>query len=91
MRLKADRLSIQNKVYSINAFITKCTTENPELLNYEALSVRKTTFGEVIFRIIFLIHSGNHMHNLIAGLLENVIKTLISVRKMITKYRVFYI
>lgn len=47
MRLKADRLSIQNKVYSINAFITKCTTENPELLNYEALSVRKTTFGEV--------------------------------------------
>ncbi len=47
MRLKAKQLGIQDNIYSINAFITKCTAENPDLLNYKALSVRKTTFGEV--------------------------------------------
>lgn len=47
MRLKANRVGVQDRIYSINAFITKCTEENPSLLNYRALSVRKTTFGEV--------------------------------------------
>lgn len=47
MRLKAERLGIADRVFSINAFITKATTENPDLLNYKALSVRKTFFGEV--------------------------------------------
>lgn len=47
MRVKADQLGISEKVFSINAFITKCTEENPNLINYKALSVRKTTFGEV--------------------------------------------
>lgn len=50
MRQKAEKIDIQDKVYSINAFITKCTVENPEMLNYRALSVRKTTFGEVDVR-----------------------------------------
>lgn len=47
MRLKANNLGIQDRVFSINAFITKVTAENPDLLNYKALSVRKTYFGEV--------------------------------------------
>lgn len=47
MRVKAERLGILEKVFSINAFITKATSENPELLNYKALSVRKTFFGTV--------------------------------------------
>lgn len=47
MRLKAEKLGILDRVFSINSFITKVTTENPDLLNYKALSVRKTVFGEV--------------------------------------------
>ena len=47
MRRKAEQLGISNRVYSINSFITKCTEENPEMLNYKALSVRKITFGEI--------------------------------------------
>lgn len=47
MRYKAEKLGIKDKVFSINGFITKATSENPELINYKALSVRKTTFGEV--------------------------------------------
>ena len=47
MRQKAEIVGIQDRVFSINTFITKCTTENLEMLNYRALSVRKTTFGEV--------------------------------------------
>ena len=45
MRLKAAALGIQDRIFSINGFITKSTDENPELLNYRALSVRKTIFG----------------------------------------------
>lgn len=47
MRDKAIRLGIADRVLSINAFISKATSENPELLNYKALSVRKTYFGNV--------------------------------------------
>lgn len=47
MRLKAAKLGIADRVFSINAFVTKATAENPNLLNYKALSVRKTFFGDV--------------------------------------------
>ncbi len=47
MRDKAILLGIADRVFSINAFISKATSENPELLNYKALSVRKTYFGTV--------------------------------------------
>ncbi|OGO92545.1 MAG: hypothetical protein A2Y17_11385 [Clostridiales bacterium GWF2_38_85] len=47
MRKKAEHLGINNKVFSINTFIAKCTNDNPELINYRALSVKKTTFGAV--------------------------------------------
>lgn len=47
MRLKAVNLGIEDRIFSINSFITKATAENPNLLNYKALSVRKTVFGDV--------------------------------------------
>ncbi|WP_312102245.1 PIN domain-containing protein [Pygmaiobacter massiliensis] len=47
MRKKAERLGIDDKVYSINAFISKCTNDNPGMISYKALSVKKTTFGAV--------------------------------------------
>lgn len=46
MNTKAIKLGIQNRVFTINSFISKCVSENPNLLDYKALSVKKTTFGE---------------------------------------------
>ena len=47
LRNKAYRVGLSSKVFSIDAFISKCTTENPDLLDYKALSVKKVRFGEV--------------------------------------------
>lgn len=47
LRNKAIRLGLANSVFSIDAFISKCTSENPELLDYKVLSVKKTRFGDV--------------------------------------------
>ena len=47
MRLKAERLDITDKGFTINAFITKASSENPALIDYKALSVRKECFGNV--------------------------------------------
>ena len=47
LRNKACRVGLSSKVFSIDAFISKCTTENPDLLDYKALSVKKVRFGEV--------------------------------------------
>ena len=45
MRIKAEKLGIADKVFTINAFITKATAENPDLIEYKFLSVRKEIFG----------------------------------------------
>lgn len=47
MRNKAQRLGLEDKVFSINSFITKCTGENPELIEYKTLSVKKELFGNI--------------------------------------------
>lgn len=53
MRNKAIALGIADKVYSINAFIEKATSENPELVNYKALSVRKEYIGNIDVTNVF--------------------------------------
>ncbi len=53
MRKKAIVLGIADKVYSINAFIEKATSENPELINYKVLSVRKEYIGNVDVTNVF--------------------------------------
>ena len=53
MRRKALALGISEKVYSINAFIEKVTSENPELINYKYLSVRKEYMGNVSVSNVF--------------------------------------
>ena len=45
--LKAVELGIPDKVFSICSFIEKARAENPELVNYEVLSVRKEYFGNI--------------------------------------------
>ena len=50
MRNKAEVLGISHKVYSINSFISKASGENPQLITYKALSVKKVFFGDVDYR-----------------------------------------
>ncbi len=47
MRLKAECLGLADKVFTINAFIAKAISDNPALIEYKALSVRKECFGNV--------------------------------------------
>ena len=47
LRNKAINLGLADRVFSINAFITKATGENPDLIEYKALAVKKTYFGEI--------------------------------------------
>ncbi|MEI9477260.1 MAG: PIN domain-containing protein, partial [Deltaproteobacteria bacterium] len=44
---KAERLHIGDRVFTIDGFLEKVTAENPELVDYRVLSVKKTLFGEV--------------------------------------------
>lgn len=47
MRVKAEKLEIADKVFTINSFITKSSNENPALVEYKALSVKKVYFRDV--------------------------------------------
>lgn len=47
LRNKATNLGIGERVFSINSFISKVTAENPDLIEYKALDVKKEYFGNV--------------------------------------------
>lgn len=53
LRNKAIRIGLVDKVFSINAFISKATGENPALIEYKALSVEKVYFGNVDYQDAF--------------------------------------
>lgn len=44
---KATSLNIQNKVFTIDSFLEKITSERPELIDYKILNVRKNKFGKI--------------------------------------------
>ncbi|MGZ3835859.1 MAG: PIN domain-containing protein [Mucilaginibacter sp.] len=44
---KADLLGIGNKVFKIDEYLEKALAENPELINYKVLAVKKAFLGEV--------------------------------------------
>lgn len=44
---KASLLGISDRVFTIDAFLEKVTTENPELADYKVLSVQKEFFGNL--------------------------------------------
>jgi predicted nucleic acid-binding protein len=44
---KAQLLQISEKVFTIDSFLEKVNTENPELADYSVLSVNKTLFGNL--------------------------------------------
>jgi predicted nucleic acid-binding protein len=47
LHAKARALSIADRVFTIDSFLEKVTAENPELVDYRVLSVRRTHFGQV--------------------------------------------
>jgi hypothetical protein len=47
MRQKAERLGIADRVFSINSFIGKVAAENPALIEYKALAIKKELFGNI--------------------------------------------
>lgn len=47
LRNKAAKLGLGDKVFSINAFISKVSAENPALIEYKMLAVEKVFFGNV--------------------------------------------
>src|ERR1051326_6364097 len=44
---KAGILGIADRVFTIDAFLEKVTAENPTLVDYKVLAVKKTVFGEI--------------------------------------------
>ena len=47
MHTKALLLNISDKVFKIQGFLEKVTSENPELVNYKVLAVKKSDFEEI--------------------------------------------
>ena len=44
---KASQLTIANKVFTINSFLEKIASENPDLIDYKVLSVRQKLFADI--------------------------------------------
>ncbi len=44
---KAEKLGIGDRVFTIDAFLEKVVAENPGLIDYKVLSVKKSLFGEI--------------------------------------------
>ena len=47
IHIKAEKLGISKKVFRISTFLGKVTFENPDLINYKVLSVKKDYFGNI--------------------------------------------
>lgn len=47
IHIKAEKLNIQDKVFTIDSFLEKVFSEHPELVNYKVLNVRKSKFGKI--------------------------------------------
>lgn len=47
LRKRSKLFSLRPRVLSINDFISKCTAENPNLISYKMLAVKKEYFGNV--------------------------------------------
>ncbi len=45
--LKAEKLNIQDKVFTIDSFLERVLAENPELVNYKVLNVKKIRFCKI--------------------------------------------
>ena len=53
IRRKAEKLGLESKVFTIQTFLEKVTFENPELVDYKVLAVKKVDFGQVDLKDTF--------------------------------------
>ncbi len=53
IHVKASELGVTNNVFTIDDFLEKSTTENPELSEYKVLSVKKEYFGNINIDDVF--------------------------------------
>lgn len=47
MHTKTRLLGVADRVFTIDAFLGEVTAENPTLMDYKVLAVKKTVFGKV--------------------------------------------
>lgn len=47
IHLKAQKLGVSHRVFKIQSFLEKVTSENPDLVDYKILAVKKVDFGEI--------------------------------------------
>ncbi len=47
IRIKAEALNIANRVFTIDSFLEKVIAENPRLIDYKVLAVKKELFGNI--------------------------------------------
>lgn len=47
LHTKASELGIEDRVFTIDGFLEKVTSENPQLTDYKVLSVKKEYFGDI--------------------------------------------
>ena len=67
---KANLLGISDKVYRIDQFLERVIFENPDLVDYKVLAVKKVDFAQVDLSMSFLIVSEKIMLDLINGLIK---------------------
>lgn len=84
LRRKAELLGLGHKVLSINAFLTIATSENPSLIEYKALAVKKVPIGSLDVNNEFLIVCGMRILALMYGSIRNAMKMPISVETIRT-------
>lgn len=53
IHIKAALLNISNRVFTIEQFLEKVTAENPDLVNYKVLAVKKIDFAKVDLQNMF--------------------------------------
>ncbi len=53
VHVKAERLGLKDKVFTIDTFLEKVFAENPELVPYKVLNVQKVKFGKIDLKDAF--------------------------------------
>lgn len=79
LRKRSELFSLRPRVLSINDFISNCTAENPDLISYKMLAVKKDYFGNINVKDSFLIHLELLILDLIIGLQRKAMKKFIFV------------
>jgi len=64
---KADLLEISDRVFTIDAFLEKVVSENPDLVDYKVLSVTKKIFADININDLFLTVSKKIIMDLKSG------------------------